>query len=52
MRTIYIDTECKAHVSDNGTYAPLVVDMLDGFCDEYIEGHIIVPNGSTAIHPD
>lgn len=51
-RIIYIDTYCKVHAQNVEGYRQLEVDMLDGFCDEYIEGLIVVPEGCTAIHPD
>lgn len=52
MREIYIDASCKAHTAAEDGYRPLTVDMLDGFCDTFIEGLMVVPGGEIAIHPD
>ena len=52
MREIYIDSSYKAYPAKKEGCTPLTVDMLDGFCSEYIEGLIVVPDGRTATHPD
>ena len=51
-RVIYIDSECKAHVTEAEGRTALEVDMFDGFADEFVEGFIVVPEGQTAKHPD
>lgn len=38
MRTIYIDSEYKCHVSDDGTMTPIETNAFDGKCDAFIEG--------------
>ena len=45
MRTIYIDTEFKCHITDDGTMTAVETDFFDGKCDEYIEGYRFVPDG-------
>lgn len=45
MKTIYIDTEFKCHITDDGTMTAIETDFFDGKCDEYIEGYRFVPNG-------
>lgn len=45
MRTIYIDSDYKCHIADDGTMTPVVTDSFDGCCDDYIEGCRYVPEG-------
>ena len=45
MRTIYIDTEFKCHITDDGTMTAIETDFFDGKCDAYIEGYRFVPDG-------
>jgi hypothetical protein len=46
MKTIYIDTEFKCHITDDGTMTAIETDFFDGKCDEYIEGYRFVPDGA------
>ena len=46
MRTIYIDTEFKCHITDDGTMTAIETDFFDGKCDAYIEGYRFVPGGA------
>lgn len=46
MRTIYIDTEFKCHVTNDGTMTAVETAFFDGKCDEYIEGYRFVPDGA------
>lgn len=39
MRTIYIDSEFKCHVTNDGTMTAVETDLFDGKCDAFIEGH-------------
>lgn len=43
MRTVYIDSEFKCHVTDDGTMTQVDTDFFDGKCDAYIEGYCIEP---------
>lgn len=52
MRTIYIDSEFKCHVSDDGTMTAVETDFFDGKCDAFIEGYRCVPVGETWIRSD
>lgn len=53
MRTIYIDTDFKCHVSNpDGTYQAVETDAFDGKCDAYIEGYRYVPEGQTWTRSD
>ena len=50
--TIYIDSDFKCHVSDDGTRRAFDVSFFDGKCDEFIEGYLYVPIGERWILPD
>ena len=41
--TIHIDSDCKCHVSDDGTMREFDVPFFDGKCDTFIEGYRYVP---------
>lgn len=45
--TIYIDSEYKCHVSDDGTMREFDISFFDGKCAEFIEGYRCVPEGET-----
>ena len=50
--TIYIDTDFKCHVTDDGTMTAIDTDAFDGKCDAYIEGYRFVPAGETWTRED
>lgn len=52
MRTIYIDSDFKCHVTDNGTMTAAETDSFDGKCATYIEGYRYVPTGENWTRPD
>lgn len=45
MRTIYIDSDFKCHVANDGTMTAVETDLFDGKCETFIEGHRFVPHG-------
>ena len=45
MKTIYLDSDFRCYVNNNDTVIAIETDFFDGKCDEYIEGHIFVPEG-------
>lgn len=47
MRTIYIDSDFRCHLVDDGTMTAVETDFFDGKCDTYIAGYRFVPSGST-----
>lgn len=52
MRTIYIDSENKCHVFNDGKMVAVTVDHFDGKCDFFVEGHCcIVDENSIIIWP-
>ena len=52
MRTIYIDSDFKCHVTDDGTFTAVGTDSFDGKCDTFIEGYRFVPAGEVWTRPD
>ena len=52
MRTIYIDSDFKCHVSNDGTMVEVQTDFFDGKCDAFIEGYRFVPSGLTWTRSD
>ena len=52
MRTIYIDSDFKCHVSNDGTMAEVQTDFFDGKCDVFIEGYRFVPDGQSWTRSD
>lgn len=45
MKTIYIDSDFKCHLTDDGTMTAVETSFFDGKCDAYIEGYRFVPSG-------
>ena len=43
MKTIYLDSEFRCHLSDDGDEIAIETDFFDGKCDVYIEGYRFVP---------
>ena len=52
MKTIYIDSEFKCHLSDDGTMTAVETDFFDGKCDTLIEGYRFVPSGESWTRED
>jgi len=52
MKTIYIDSDFKCHVADDGTMTAVETGFFDGKCDTYIEGYRFVPDGETWTRSD
>ena len=47
MRTIYIDSDFKCHVTNDGTMREVETDFFDGKCTEFTEGYRFIPLGET-----
>ena len=43
MRTIYLDSQNKCHVTDDGTMVPMETGFFDGKCDFFVEGYSLEP---------
>ena len=52
MVKIYIDSDFKCHVSDDGTMTTVETDFFDGKCDTFIEGYRFVPVGESWTRED
>lgn len=52
MRTIYMDSDYKCHVTNDGTMTAVETDFFDGKCDVFVEGYRFVPNGETWTRSD
>lgn len=50
--TIYIDTDFKCHLDNDGTMATVETNAFDGKCATYIEGYRFVPQGETWTRSD
>lgn len=52
MRTIYIDSDYKCHITNDGTMTAVETDFFDGKCDAFIEGYCYdTRNGYAQIYP-
>lgn len=45
MKTIYIDSDYKCHITNDGTMTAVETNFFDGKCDAFIEGYRFVPTG-------
>lgn len=52
MKTIYIDSEFKCHITNDGAMTPVETDFFNGKCDAFIEGYRFVPTGSIWVRSD
>lgn len=52
MKTIYIDSEYRCHISDDGTMPPIETDFFDGKCDAFVEGYRFIPSGESWVRSD
>lgn len=52
MKTIYIDSDYRCHLSDDGTMTAVETDFFDDKCDAVIEGYRFVPGGKSWTRSD
>lgn len=52
MMTIYIDSDCKCHIANDGTMTAAETSFFDGKCDAFIEGYRFVPAGESWTRED
>ena len=52
MKMIYIDSEFKCHVTDDGTMTAVETDFFDGKCDTFIEGYRFIPASESWMRSD
>ena len=44
-RTIYLNSDYKCHLSNDGTMKAVETDAFDGKCNSFIEGYRFIPFG-------
>lgn len=52
MKVIYLDSDFRCHLTDDGTMTAVETDAFDGKCPDYIEGYRYVPSGKSWTRPD
>lgn len=52
MKTIYIDSDFKCHLSDDGTMTTIETSFFDGKCNAFIEGYRFIPSGESWTRSD
>lgn len=52
MKTIYLDSDFKCHIFDDGTMTAVETDFFDGKCDAFVEGYRFVPSGESWTRED
>lgn len=52
MKTIYLDSDHKCHVTDDGSMSAVETDAFDDKCDAFIAGYRYVPAGQTWTRED
>lgn len=52
MKTIYLDSNFKCHISAADGRTQVETDAFDGKCDAYIEGYRFIPSGQTWTRAD
>ena len=52
MKTVYIDSDYKCHLENDGSMTAVQTDVFDDKCDEYVEGFRFVPDGATWVRDD
>lgn len=52
MKTIYIDSDFKCHVSTAEGRTQIGTSAFDGRCDAYVEGYRFIPSGQTWTRAD
>ena len=52
MKTIYIDSDFRCHLRNDGARTAVETDFFDGICDTMLEGYRFVPAGQTWTRDD
>lgn len=50
--TIYLDSEYRCHLTNDGTRRPIKTDAFDGKCAVFIEGYRLIPEGESWARAD
>lgn len=52
MAKVYLDSDFKCHISDDGTMKAVETDFFDRKCTAFIEGYRFVPSGESWTRSD
>lgn len=52
MKIIYLDSDFKCHITNDGTMTSFETDFFDGKCDAFIEGYRIIPSDQSWTRSD
>ena len=52
MKTIYLDSEFRCHIANDGSMTPVEVDFFDNKCDDLINGYRYIPVGESWTRED
>lgn len=52
MKNIYIDTDYKCYLTNDGTMREVQADFFYGKCQTFIEGYRFVPDGESWVRED
>lgn len=52
MKTIYIDSDFRCHIDNDGTMREIQTDFFRGKCQAFIEGYRFVPEGESWTRED
>jgi hypothetical protein len=52
MKTIYLDSDFKCHITNDGTMQEIQTDFFDGKCDAFVGGYRFVPSGESWTRAD
>ena len=52
MMKIYIDSDFKCHVADDGTMIAVETDFFNGKCEAFVEGYRYIPTGKSWTRSD
>lgn len=52
MKTVYMDSDFKCHLTDDGTMTAVETAFFDGKCDALVEGYRFVPAGQSWTRED
>lgn len=52
MKKIYLDSDFKCHIINDGAMMEVETALFDGKCDNYIEGFRLIPEGQVWIGND
>jgi len=52
MKTIYLDSDFRCHLTDTGGLRSVETDAFDGKCNNFIEGYRFIPDGESWTRQD